>query len=86
MVVDGESFWSAVYEPFMARDLTRRQVREIVGRALERTGGDYRRVATLFNISDAEFSRFVALLRRYDCHVSAAAWRVHVAQSDGDQI
>src|SRR4029453_12381824 len=30
LITDGASFWSEVYEPFMARDLTRHEVRELV--------------------------------------------------------
>jgi DNA-binding NtrC family response regulator len=86
MVTGGESFWSAVYEPFMARDVTRREVREIVGQALERTGGDYHQVATLFHISETDFTRFVGLLRRYDCHVSLTTWRMHASQSDAEAL
>ena len=70
MVNGRETFWSAVYEPFMTRDVTRHQIREIVARGLERTSGDYRELALLFNIADADFKRFVGLLRRYDCHVA----------------
>jgi transcriptional regulator with PAS, ATPase and Fis domain len=70
MVSGRESFWSAVYEPFMTRDVTRQQIRDIVARGLERTSGDYRELAALFNIVDVDFKRFVALLRRYECHVA----------------
>jgi DNA-binding NtrC family response regulator len=70
MVSGRETFWSAVYEPFMTRDVTRYQIREIVARGLERTSGDYRELAHLFNIADTDFKRFVGLLRRYDCHVA----------------
>ena len=86
MVTGGESFWSVVYEPFMARDVTRRQLREIVGQALERTNGNYHRVAALFHINESDFTRFIGLLRRYDCHVSLATWRLHASQSDAEQI
>src|SRR4029453_8372989 len=50
MVNGGESFWSAVYAPFMSRDLTRDDVRAIVRRGLERTGGNYRVMGELFNM------------------------------------
>jgi transcriptional regulator with PAS, ATPase and Fis domain len=40
MVGGGESFWTAVYTPFMSRDLTRDDERAIVRRGLERTGGN----------------------------------------------
>jgi transcriptional regulator with PAS, ATPase and Fis domain len=69
MVRGRESFWTVVYEPFMSRDVTRQQIRDIVAQGLERTSGDYRELAELFNIVDIDYKRFVALLRRYECHV-----------------
>jgi transcriptional regulator with GAF, ATPase, and Fis domain len=75
MVSGRETFWSAVYEPFMTRDVTRNQIREIIARGLERTSGDYRALAQLFNIADSDFKRFVGLLRRYDCHVALQPFR-----------
>jgi transcriptional regulator with GAF, ATPase, and Fis domain len=75
MVSGRETFWSAVYEPFMTRDVTRKQIREIITRGLERTSGDYRALAQLFNIADSDFKRFVGLLRRYDCHVALQPFR-----------
>jgi transcriptional regulator with PAS, ATPase and Fis domain len=70
MVEGRESFWSAVYEPFMMRDLTREQVRELVTRGLEECEGDYKALGTLFNVAAADQKRFVGLLRRYECYVT----------------
>ena len=70
MVEGRESFWSAVYEPFMLRDLTRDHVRELVRRGLEETDGDYKALAELFNIEASEIKRFLGLLRRYECMVT----------------
>jgi transcriptional regulator with GAF, ATPase, and Fis domain len=78
MVSGRESFWSAVYEPFMTRDVTRYHIREIITQGLERTSGDYKALAELFNIDDADFKRFVGLLRRYDCHVALRSVRKRV--------
>ena len=38
MTVNGESFWSVVYEPFMSRDLTRADLRGVISRGLEQSG------------------------------------------------
>jgi transcriptional regulator with PAS, ATPase and Fis domain len=78
MVTGRETFWSAVYEPFMTRDVTRQHVREIVAHGLERTSGNYRELAELFNIKDRDFKRFVGLLRRYDCHVALTSLRTRM--------
>jgi transcriptional regulator with GAF, ATPase, and Fis domain len=43
--LSGESFWSAVHGPFMARDMTREQVIALMRLGLERTGGSYTQLA-----------------------------------------
>ena len=68
MVQNGESFWNAVYTPFMARDLTRDDVRTIVREGLLRTGGSYKAVAALFNIPD-DHRRLLSFLRKHNCHL-----------------
>jgi transcriptional regulator with PAS, ATPase and Fis domain len=64
-----ESFWSAVYEPFMARDLTRDDVRAIVTAGLEHARGDYKALLPLFNMPAADYKRFLNFLRKHDCHM-----------------
>ncbi len=68
MVHNGESFWTAVYAPFMAHDLTRDDVRAIVREGLLRTRGGYKAVAALFNIP-ADHRRLVTFLRKHECHL-----------------
>jgi transcriptional regulator with PAS, ATPase and Fis domain len=80
MVMHGESFWAVAYEPFMARDLTRRHLRELVSRGLEQTCGNYKVLAELFNIPPEDYKRFVALLRRHQCHVPFQQFRKPMAK------
>ena len=68
MVQRRESFWTAVYAPFMARDLTRDDVRAIISEGLRRTRGGYKAVATLFNIPE-DHRRLVSFLRKHNCHM-----------------
>ena len=75
MVNGGESFWSAVYTPFMSRDLTRDDVRAIVRRGLERTGGNYRVMVELFNMPGDDYKRFLGVLRKYQCHMPFQQFR-----------
>jgi transcriptional regulator with GAF, ATPase, and Fis domain len=46
LVNGGESFWHCVYAPFMARDLTRDDLRAIVRKGLERTSGSWSSCST----------------------------------------
>src|SRR6476660_1767276 len=75
MVNGGEPFWSAVYAPFMSRDLTRDDVRAIVRRGLERTGGNYRVMVELFNMPTDDYKRFLGVLRKYQCHMPFQQFR-----------
>jgi DNA-binding NtrC family response regulator len=70
-----ESFWSAVYEPFMARDLTRNDVREVVRQGLKHTLGNYKLLVTSFNMAPEDYKRFLNFLRKYECHVPFQLFR-----------
>jgi DNA-binding NtrC family response regulator len=69
MVRDGATFWDVVYEPFMARDLTREDLRALVRQGLaQSSGGGYKAVATLFNVP-ADHKRLLSFLRKHECHL-----------------
>jgi len=69
MVVDGESFWTAVQQPFIDRELTRSSLRYLIRRGVEEMGGNYRKVSQLFNVEAADYRRFLAFLYQQDCHL-----------------
>ena len=70
-----EAFWSAVYEPFMARDLTRNDVRELIRLGLKHTLGNYKLLVTSFNMAPEDYKRFLNFLRKYECHVPFQLFR-----------
>jgi transcriptional regulator with PAS, ATPase and Fis domain len=70
-----ESFWSVVYGPFMSRDLTRDDIRSLVGKGLDRTTGNYRLLTELFNMPAGDYKRFLAFLRKHHCHVAFQQFR-----------
>ena len=70
-----ESFWSAVYEPFMARDLTRADVRFIVSAGLQHTRGNYKMLIEFFNMAPADYKRFLNFLRKHECHMPFQQFR-----------
>jgi len=76
LVEGNESFWSGVYEPFMARDLTRRDLRELIRLGLEHTRGNYKQLIAIFNVDAADYKRFLNFLRKYECHVRFQAFRM----------
>ncbi|HEV3062340.1 MAG TPA: sigma-54 dependent transcriptional regulator [Vicinamibacterales bacterium] len=71
----GESFWSAVYEPFMRHDLSRCHVRALVARGLEHTRGNYKILVSVFNMPPADYKRFLNFLRKFDCHLPFHTFR-----------
>ncbi|HET7584238.1 MAG TPA: sigma 54-interacting transcriptional regulator [Gemmatimonadaceae bacterium] len=63
MTSGGQTFWDAVYRPFMSRDLSRAEVREVVAQGLYRTRGSYKKLVTLFGIEQADYLKFMDFLR-----------------------
>lgn len=75
MIKQGESFWSAVYPIFMSRDLTRVDLRKIIQIGLQTTNGNYRLLVQLFNMQADDYKRFLAFLRKHDCHLPFQKFR-----------
>jgi DNA-binding NtrC family response regulator len=63
----GYDFWEPVHRLFMARDLTRHDIRELVRLGLRVTGGNYRGIPALFNIDDSDYKKFMNFLATHDC-------------------
>jgi DNA-binding NtrC family response regulator len=79
MLDTGESWWSAVYTPFMSRDLSRSQVKAILAEGLERASGNYRVVLRLFNMPESDYKRFLSFLRKHECQLPHMSFRRNVA-------
>jgi hypothetical protein len=75
MTIHHESFWSAVHEVFMTRDMTRADLRAIMQRGLAQTGGNYKALVPLFNMRSGDYRRFLSFLRKHDCYVRARGAR-----------
>jgi DNA-binding NtrC family response regulator len=76
LITQGASFWSEAYEPFMARDLTRHDIRELVRVGLEHTRGNYKLLVTAFNMPPEDYKKFLNFLRKYQCHVPFQRFRM----------
>jgi transcriptional regulator with PAS, ATPase and Fis domain len=75
MMANRESFWTAVYPAFMARDLTRSDVRAVLRRGLQQSGGNYKVLVQLFNMPPTDYKRFLNFLRKHECHVAYQRFR-----------
>jgi transcriptional regulator with PAS, ATPase and Fis domain len=70
-----EPFWSAVYAPFMSRDLTRDDVRAVVSKGLELTRGSYTALVQLFNMPSDDYKRLLNFLRKHQCQIGYQQFR-----------
>lgn len=75
MLDHGESFWATVYPIFMSRDMTRDELRKIVEAGLQMTNGNYRMLTRRFNMPEDNYKRFLAFLRKHDCHLPFQRFR-----------
>ena len=50
LVVAGYSFWEHIHPLFLARDITRHDMRELIRRGLSTTRGNYRALLRLFGM------------------------------------
>ena len=76
MRLGGESFWDVAYEPFMSRDLTRDDLRQVIRAGLEDTRGNYKALVQLFNMAPQDYKRFLNFLRKYGCHMPFQRFRM----------
>lgn len=58
-------FWDGVHRRFLARDLNRAQMREMVRRGLQRSANSYRRLLDLFHMPRSDYQRFMDFLRHH---------------------
>ena len=76
MTRHGEDFWSAVHGPFMAHDLTREELRNIVSHGLTQTKGSYRLLVEMFHMPQSDYRRFLSFLRKHDCNMPFQRYRL----------
>ena len=81
LVRQGASFWDHVYPMFLARDITRHDLRELVRRGLRESRGRYKSMLTLFGMSTQDYRRFMNFLAAHDCSVSFREFRGEAASA-----
>jgi transcriptional regulator with PAS, ATPase and Fis domain len=75
LVNGGYSFWIHVHPLFLARDITRHDIRELVRRGLRTTRGSYRGLLNLFGMESSDYQRFHNFLAAHDCKVDYREFR-----------
>jgi transcriptional regulator with PAS, ATPase and Fis domain len=75
VVKQGKSFWDYVYPMFLARDITRQDLRDLVRRGLKESRGRYKELLKLFGMTSRDYRRFMNFLAAHDCGVSFREFR-----------
>ena len=75
IVTAGYSFWDHIYPLFLARDITRHDMRELVRRGLATTRGNYRALLKLFGMPPEDYKRFLNFLAAHDCRADFREFR-----------
>ena len=75
LVTQGASFWDHVYPMFLARDITRHDIRELLRRGLQETRGRYKNLLELFGMPDSDYRRFMNFLAAHECRVEFREFR-----------
>ena len=75
LVKQRASFWEYVYPMFLARDLTRHDLRELVRRGLQESRGRYKSMLTLFGMPSTDYRRFMNFLAAHECSVAVKEFR-----------
>lgn len=75
MVSGGYSFWEHIHPLLLSRDITRRDMRELIIRGLHHTRGNYRALLQLFGVPQEDYKRFHNCLDAHDCKVDYRTFR-----------
>jgi transcriptional regulator with PAS, ATPase and Fis domain len=85
LVKQGASFWEYVYPMFLARDITRNDLRQLVRRGLRESRGRYKSLLTLFGLSSRDYRRFMNFLAAHDCGVGVREFRLEAASESPEE-
>jgi transcriptional regulator with PAS, ATPase and Fis domain len=77
----GEDFWTVIYQPFKARELTRQDLMDLIDAGLRKTGGSYRDLLGVFNLPITQYKRFHAFLYQHNCNLPVGTYR-RMAKAD----
>jgi DNA-binding NtrC family response regulator len=82
VVTQGASFWEHVYPMFLARDITRHDLRELVRRGLRESNGRYKSLLELFGMPSSDYRRFMNFLGAHGCGVAVREFRMAISLPD----
>ena len=59
----------------MQREITRSNIRDLVGKGLMEARGNYKIVAQLFNLESSDYKKFLNFLRKHECQLPFREYR-----------
>ncbi len=69
-------FWTHVHEPFLQRDITREDMRDLIRRGLTEARGSYRNLLRVFSMPESDYKRLLNFLSAHQCTVDSREFRV----------
>ena len=79
LTTGGYSFWAHIHPLFLARDITRQDIRQLVQRGLQTTRGSYKALVALFRMDSGDYQRFHNFLAAHECQVDYREFRNNTA-------
>ena len=72
MAREKKSFYDVVHQPFLKREINRREVRDTISLGLRQSKGSYKRLLKLFNAGEGEkaYKRFMKILATHGLKIS----------------
>ena len=80
------SFWEHVYPMFLARDITRHDLRQLVRRGLRESRGRYKSLLELFGMPSRDYRRFMNFLAAHGCGIAVREFRDAAASSEPSSV
>jgi DNA-binding NtrC family response regulator len=68
-------FWDHVRQVFLDREISKKDLRQLVRRGLAATNGNYRTMAHLFGLRDEDYKRLMNFLSAHDCVIDFRPFR-----------
>ena len=75
LVSGGLRFWDDVHRLFMARDITRAELRELIRRGLVASSGSYRGLLRLFGMAQTDYKALLNVLAAHDIRLDSRGLR-----------
>ena len=75
LVSGGLQFWNDVHRLFMARDITRAELRELIRRGLVASSGSYRSLLGLFGMAQTDYKSLLNVLAAHDIRIDSRGLR-----------